>query len=137
MEKDLSKFKIELSIEDAVRSFDCIAGVAYPDNDNEAQILVPLFTMAQCYVVDCKVYDKATMAQGETKPFRTERLGAPIGYFQTDESIPVEAEVIDRKVAYQLASMGVSLSGFTKDELKAAEQESLKMALLHWHIDDV
>lgn len=137
MELDLSKFNIGMSVDDAARSFDCVAGVAYQDNDNEDQILVPIFTMAKCYVVDCKVFDKTTMVQSETEPFRTERLGNPIGYFPTNETKSSESKVLDREVAYQLASMGVKLSGFTSDELNAAEQETLKTALLHWHVDDV
>jgi hypothetical protein len=137
MEKDLSKFNIGMSVEDAVLSFDCISGVAYQDNDNDNQILVPIFTIAKCYVVDCKVFDKETMTQGEIEPFRTERLGQPIGYFPTEECSRSEPKILDREVAYQLASMGVSLSGFSKDDLESAKSESLKTALLHWHVDDV
>lgn len=94
MKTDLSKFKLIFDLDDVVRQFDCIAGVAYQNNENEAQLLVPQTTMAKCHFVDCKVYDKATMKTDNlAMPYSTADLGQPVGYFPPDKA----ADIVDVK----------------------------------------
>ena len=65
--------KIELDLDEAVATFDCVAGVLYQDTANENVLLMPHFTMAKCFMVDCTPYDKETRETiGNCYPYRTE-----------------------------------------------------------------
>ncbi len=73
--------KIELDLDEAAATFDCVAGVLYQDTENENVLLMPHFTMAKCFIVDCTSYDKETReTTGDCYPYRSERLGEPVEY---------------------------------------------------------
>lgn len=73
--------KIELGLDVAVATFDCVAGVLYQDTENENVLLMPHFTMAKCWLVDCTLYGKETReTTGDYYPYHIERLGEPVEY---------------------------------------------------------
>ena len=73
--------KIELDLDEALATFDCVAGVLYQDTEDENVLLMPHFTTAKCFIVDCTPYDKETReTTGDYYPYRTERLGEPVEY---------------------------------------------------------
>ena len=77
----LGNHRIELDLDEAVATFDCVASVLYQDTENEDVLLMPHFTMAKCFIVDCMPYDKETReTTGDCYPYRTERLGEPVEY---------------------------------------------------------
>jgi hypothetical protein len=115
MKTDFSKFKLQFDLDDIVRQFDCIAGVAYQDNHNENQLLVPTMTVPKCDFVDCLVYDKKTMkCDPVAMPFNTEHLGQPIGYFPPES----KASVVPVKHwdAYYLEGKTVDTHQFSIDD---------------------
>lgn len=66
---------ITIDLEEAINTFACVAGVFYINNDDSTQLLVPHYTGADYTVVDCTVYDRATMeCAGDYYPFYVSSL---------------------------------------------------------------
>lgn len=78
----MSRFNgsIEIDINDAIATFDCVAGVVYQDSEDDDQLLMPHFTMPQCFVVDCDLIEKSSGHILGQFPFSTQRLSYAVRY---------------------------------------------------------